>query len=114
MSQPLCDATPSVRRTWTKGTGSMRPTIVLVKGVRFCCLLRPQSRSVHLRPRIPPSPFCECRKRALRGDKIFEMKMVGAGRLTRCCLQPYEAHSCVTCSPLERSILREFGLSTTP
>ena len=49
---------PAVR-TLTNRSGSMRPTIVLRKGVRFCCLLRPQSSSLHFPARVPRSPFAQ-------------------------------------------------------
>ena len=53
------DSMSPALRTLTKRTGSMRPTTMLRNRVRFCCLLRPQSPSVHLRPRVPCTPFAQ-------------------------------------------------------
>ena len=55
-SRPFRDAMSSVVRTLTKGTGSRRPTTVLLNRVRFFCLLRSQSRSGRFRTRVPCSP----------------------------------------------------------
>ena len=99
--------------TCAKGSGSMRLTFLLPEGVHFYCLLRPHSPSVRLRTTIPPSPFAQAPQQALRGDKIFQMKMIDTEHLARCCLLLREPHSCVTSSCLEPSISQGFGLSTS-
>lgn len=67
-SSPSIDA-PTVLafRTWTKVTGSRRPTSLLTNRVWFCCLLRPQIASQRFPTRVPCSPFAlrvlECNER---------------------------------------------------
>ena len=54
--------------TWTKVTGSRRVTTLLTNRARFCCVLRPQSRSGRFRTSMPCSPFAhrilQCNERS--------------------------------------------------
>ena len=60
MSPSIGHPTDLAVGTWTKVTGSRRPTSLLTNRVWFCCLLRPQIASIHFPPRVPPPPFARC------------------------------------------------------
>ena len=67
-------------------------------------------------PNVHPYLDHRLRKRsngAFRGEKIFEMKMINECNPARCCLLLCKPPLHVAYSPLELSILQDFGLSTS-
>ena len=112
MSPSIGHPTDLAVGTWTKVTGSRKPTTLLTNRAWFCCLLRPQIASLRFPTRVPCSPFAlRVCLQALCGDERVQMQM-GLGRTPRTfpagC---FVTHSYFTCFVLA-SRTREFAGTT--
>ena len=78
----------------------------------FFVLVVAQERSEQFRASVIRRKNFERRNGALRGDKIFEVKVVDNAQHAHFCLFS-EALSCVASSPLQASISQDFALSAS-